>query len=69
MAGWGDQGVGGIGKQGVPHKVNIPIVSTNDCRASKSQFHELTFDTTLCAGIVIYITYYLLSGMTQSCQK
>ncbi|KAJ8711113.1 hypothetical protein PYW07_008355 [Mythimna separata] len=50
VAGWGDQGVGGIGAQGEPHKVNIPIVSTNDCRASKSLFHELTFDNTLCAG-------------------
>ncbi|KAJ8712773.1 hypothetical protein PYW08_008077 [Mythimna loreyi] len=50
VAGWGDQGVGGIGAQGEPHKVNIPIVSTNDCRASKALFHELTFDSTLCAG-------------------
>lgn len=50
VAGWGDQGVGGIGKQGEPHMVRIPIVSTTDCRASKPHFHKLTYDSTLCAG-------------------
>uniref|UniRef100_A0A2A4IWA2 Peptidase S1 domain-containing protein n=1 Tax=Heliothis virescens TaxID=7102 RepID=A0A2A4IWA2_HELVI len=50
VAGWGDQGVGGVGKQGEPHMVRIPIASTKDCRASKSDFHKITYDTTLCAG-------------------
>nr|XP_021189502.2 serine protease gd isoform X1 [Helicoverpa armigera] len=50
VAGWGDQGVGGVGKQGEPHMVRIPIVSTKDCRASKPDFHKITYDTTLCAG-------------------
>lgn len=57
MAGWGEQGVGGVGRQGMPRKVNIPIVSTNDCRASASLFHGLTSDTTLCAGMLRYYVY------------
>ncbi|KAJ8712725.1 hypothetical protein PYW08_008029 [Mythimna loreyi] len=50
VAGWGDQGVDGIGVQGEPRMVNIPIVSTETCRASNYLFQNLTDDKTLCAG-------------------
>ncbi|KAJ8711114.1 hypothetical protein PYW07_008356 [Mythimna separata] len=51
VAGWGDRGTESIGgKQDEPQMVRVPIVSTKECRASKSDFHQLTYNTTLCAG-------------------
>ncbi|KAJ8712726.1 hypothetical protein PYW08_008030 [Mythimna loreyi] len=51
VAGWGDRGTESIEvKQDEPQMVRVTIVSTKECRASKSDFHQLTYNTTLCAG-------------------
>ncbi|XP_032527396.1 serine protease gd-like isoform X1 [Danaus plexippus] len=49
VAGWGanEQGSGG---KGIPRMVTMPVVSTEDCKASKPDFHRLTSSRTLCAG-------------------
>ncbi|XP_068623667.1 serine protease gd-like isoform X2 [Battus philenor] len=49
VTGWGDNEAG-KGGHGDPRMIRMPIVSTQDCRASKSDFHKLTTDKTLCAG-------------------
>ncbi|KAJ8712627.1 hypothetical protein PYW08_007931 [Mythimna loreyi] len=50
VAGWGDRGDAGVTQSDEPQLVRMPIVSTKDCRANNSFFHEVTFDTTFCAG-------------------
>ncbi|XP_026488066.2 serine protease gd-like [Vanessa tameamea] len=49
VAGWGANEMGPGGK-GEPRMVQMPIVSTATCRASKPEFHKLTSTKTLCAG-------------------
>ncbi|KAG7303352.1 hypothetical protein JYU34_011842 [Plutella xylostella] len=49
VTGWGKSETGAAG-QGTPKKVDLPIVSTDDCRNSHAGFAELTSETTLCAG-------------------
>lgn len=49
VAGWGDQGFNN-GVPGEPQMVRLPIVSTAMCRASKADFHTITYSSTFCAG-------------------
>ncbi|KAJ8711116.1 hypothetical protein PYW07_008358 [Mythimna separata] len=50
VAGWGDRGETSTNQLDEPQLVRMPIVSTKDCRANNSFFHEVTFNTTFCAG-------------------
>ncbi|XP_013167707.1 PREDICTED: proclotting enzyme-like isoform X1 [Papilio xuthus] len=49
VTGWGDN-ESGKGGHGDPRMIRLPIVTNRECRATRSEFHKLTSDTTLCAG-------------------
>ncbi|CAH2052398.1 unnamed protein product, partial [Iphiclides podalirius] len=49
VTGWGDNEFG-RGGHGDPRMIRMPIVSTDDCRASTPDLYKLTSDRTLCAG-------------------
>ncbi|KAJ8711201.1 hypothetical protein PYW07_008443 [Mythimna separata] len=51
VAGWGRRSADDTrGKLDEPQMVRAPIVSTLECRGSKAVFHQVTYNTTLCAG-------------------
>ncbi|KAJ8711200.1 hypothetical protein PYW07_008442 [Mythimna separata] len=51
VAGWGRRSAEDTrGKLDEPQMVRAPIVSTSECRGSKAVFHQVTYNTTLCAG-------------------
>ncbi|KAJ8712868.1 hypothetical protein PYW08_008172 [Mythimna loreyi] len=51
VAGWGRRSVDDLrGQLDEPQMVRAPIVSNLECRGSKAVFHQVTYNTTLCAG-------------------
>ncbi|KAJ8712861.1 hypothetical protein PYW08_008165 [Mythimna loreyi] len=51
VAGWGGRSVDDLrGQLDEPQMVRAPIVSNIECRGSKAVFHQVTYNTTLCAG-------------------
>ncbi|KAJ8712866.1 hypothetical protein PYW08_008170 [Mythimna loreyi] len=51
VAGWGKRSVeDNRGQLDEPQMVRAPIVSNIECRGSKAVFHQVTYNTTLCAG-------------------
>ncbi|KAJ8711115.1 hypothetical protein PYW07_008357 [Mythimna separata] len=51
VAGWGSRSVEDMrGQLDEPQVVRAPIVSNIECRGSKAVFHQVTYNTTLCAG-------------------
>lgn len=49
VVGWGKDNVAGK-MSPIPRIMQLPLVSTEECIRSHSQFYYLTSNTTLCAG-------------------